>query len=98
MAFGGGRKQLAAYHDERGLEFARVVIRGKLNNQANLLKYFAKYLKAAEADTLPQVEAAIRSLEGARQDAERVPGRTIDETGPAFWPSRGGRGRLTGAQ
>ncbi|MFQ5802025.1 MAG: CRISPR-associated endonuclease Cas1 [Candidatus Methylomirabilales bacterium] len=87
------REQLAAYHDERGLELARAVIRGKLNNQANLLKYFAKYLRASEADTLPQVEAAIRSMEGARRDAERVPGRTIDEARPSFLAIEGRAGK-----
>ena len=36
------REQMAAYGDARGLELARAIVRGKLGNQAALLKYFGK--------------------------------------------------------
>ena len=39
------REQLAAYNDSRGVELAKSIVRGKLGNQASLLKYFGKYLK-----------------------------------------------------
>src|SRR5579875_2005144 len=38
------REQLAAYNDWRSVAFAKAVVRGKLGNQASLLKYFGKYL------------------------------------------------------
>ena len=39
------REQLAAYHDERGLEIAKQFAVGKLRNQINLVRYFGKYRK-----------------------------------------------------
>jgi CRISPR-associated protein Cas1 len=87
------REQLAAYHDERGLEFARAVVRGKLNNQANLLKYFAKYLRASGAEILPRMEACIGALEAARRDAARVPGGVIDEARQGFLAIEGRSGK-----
>lgn len=39
------REQLAAYHDERGLEIAKRFAAGKLKNQVNLVRYFGKYRK-----------------------------------------------------
>ena len=36
------RAQLLAYEDERGVEFARTIVAGKLRNQVALIRYFAK--------------------------------------------------------
>jgi CRISPR associated protein Cas1 len=44
------RQQLLAYNDERGLEFARLVVRGKIRNQRHLLLYFGKYIKQTDTD------------------------------------------------
>lgn len=40
------RAQLAAYADARGARVARAIAEGKLRNQANLLRYFAKYRRS----------------------------------------------------
>lgn len=50
------RTQYAAYHDGRGLVLARALARAKLQNQAGLLRYMAKYRKESE----PERYAAIR--------------------------------------
>lgn len=39
------REQLLAFHDSRGLAFARAIVGGKITNQERLLRYFGKYLK-----------------------------------------------------
>ncbi|MGH7339513.1 MAG: CRISPR-associated endonuclease Cas1, partial [Candidatus Rokuibacteriota bacterium] len=39
------REQMAAFGDRRGVELAKAIVRGKLGNQAALLKYFGKYVK-----------------------------------------------------
>lgn len=39
------REQLAAYQDERGFEISRQLVRGKVHNQINLVRYFGKYRK-----------------------------------------------------
>jgi CRISP-associated protein Cas1 len=42
------RAQLLAYENERGVQVAKAMIAGKLENQANLLRYIAKYRKETE--------------------------------------------------
>ena len=45
------RAQLMAYHDERAVCLAVAFATGKIENQANLLKYVAKYRKEKEPET-----------------------------------------------
>ncbi len=75
------RAQLRAYDDERGVRLAVAFASGKVHNQANLLRYAAKYRK----DTAPEVyeelmllaqevfdhELELRKLNGARIDDVR---------------------------
>src|SRR5258707_270990 len=42
------RAQLRAYEDERGLALAKAFAGGKIQSQANLLRYAAKYRKEAD--------------------------------------------------
>jgi hypothetical protein len=44
------REQLLAYNDARGLEFARIIVRGKIRNQRHLLLYCGKYLKQSDPE------------------------------------------------
>jgi CRISPR-associated protein Cas1 len=88
------RQQLAAYLDQRGLAFARTLVRGKLRNQANLLKYFGKYRKAAGPGTFATLTAAVRGLLRLRADAGQVTGRDIDEARPSLMGLEGAGGRL----
>jgi len=74
------RAQLESYHDRRGLEFAKTIVRGKLHNQANLLKYFGKYLKTADAEIFRQLQAIVEALEAARRAADQVEGEAIDRS------------------
>jgi len=58
------REQILAYSDARGLEFARMVVKGKLGNQASILKYFAKYRKERDKETYNQIRQAVDEVEG----------------------------------
>jgi CRISPR-associated protein Cas1 len=87
------REQLAAYGDRRGLELARAVVRGKLGNQAALLKYFGKYLKTAEPAAFERLTAAIQAIESGRHEVERVPGERVDDTRGALLAIEGAAGR-----
>lgn len=49
------RAQLLALLDGRGLHIALAVAEGKLRNQANLLKYMAKYRKEKQPETYTEV-------------------------------------------
>jgi CRISPR-associated protein Cas1 len=44
------RAQLRAYEDERGLTLAKTFASGKIQSQANMLRYAAKYRKEADPD------------------------------------------------
>jgi CRISPR-associated protein Cas1 len=94
------REQLAAFGDERGGTLARTIVEGKLRNQANLLKYFGKYLKTAHPPRFSRLTEAVGVIESARAEAGRVPGATVDDArggllalegraGHAYWEGVG---------
>lgn len=73
------RAQLLARSDGRGLAFAKAIAAGKIQNQATLLKYMAKYRKERE----PSVYEAVRLLADEVRDhlaeLERWQGETVDD-------------------
>jgi CRISP-associated protein Cas1 len=87
------REQLAAYGDARGVEFAKAVVRGKLGNQAALLRYFGKYLKTTDAEAFAKLSViAIRLIEG-RSNAAKVSAANIDEASETLLAVEGSSGR-----
>ncbi len=76
------RAQLRAYDNERGVALARAFCSGKLQNQANLLRYVAKYRKETDPETHAALTAAasevvdslhaLRNLNGLNIDAIRA--------------------------
>ena len=87
------REQMAAYGDARGLELARAIVRGKLGNQAALLKYFGKYLKTADPAAFERLDAAVRGIATRRREVDGVTGERIDDARPALLSIEGGAGR-----
>ncbi len=73
------RAQLQAFNDGRGRAAAAAFCIGKLRNQANLLRYMAKYRK----ETAPEVYEELRRLAAEVSDhvveIERLGGATVDE-------------------
>lgn len=70
------RQQLLAYLDERGVWLAKAFARGKLLNQANLLKYMAKYRRERDREGYEVArEAAFELEELARRIEELASGR-----------------------
>lgn len=70
------RQQLLAYLDARGVGLAKAFGRGKLQNQANLLKYMAKYRRSVNPELYEvareaalRVEAQIRKIEELAGDS-----------------------------
>jgi CRISPR-associated protein Cas1 len=49
------REQLAAFKDSRGVRLSFSLISGKMQNQANLVKYMAKYRKETAPDTYEEL-------------------------------------------
>src|SRR5208282_6499752 len=74
-------------------EFAKAVVRGKLGNQAALLRYFGKYLKTADPEAFAKLsEIAIRLIKG-RNNTAKVSASNIDEAREALLAIEGSSGR-----
>lgn len=67
------REQHAAYHDRRGVELARSIVRAKLVNQTRLLRYFAKYRKAADPDVFAEIDRAADAIEAVLTQVDALP-------------------------
>ncbi len=87
------REQMAAYGDRRGLDFAKAIVRGKLGNQAALLKYFGKYLKATDAEAFARLSEAVRAIEASRREVDGILGERIDDARTALLAIEGAAGR-----
>jgi len=88
------REQLLAYHDQRGLDFARLIVRGKVRNQRHLLLYFGKYLKQSDAARFDTVSTTARKLRTLELQARRVEGTAIAENRAELMGLEGVAGRL----
>jgi len=88
------RAQLQAMSDSRGLEFSRAIVRGKIKNQAALLRYFGKYLKTADPIRYGQITAAAADLHRQQHVAMRLSGRCIDDVRHQLMGIEGVCGRI----
>lgn len=73
------REQILAYTDKRGVVLGKTFVEGKLRNQANLLKYFAKYRKSAGKEVYGQILAGIEKMAAVQEELKDVNGANIDE-------------------
>jgi CRISP-associated protein Cas1 len=87
------REQLAAYNDVRGVELAKAIVRGKLGNQASLLKYFGKYLKESNPPAFDDLSILTKSLAKGRRDAAQVNEPNIDAARESLLSIEGLAGR-----
>jgi len=87
------RAQLAAYQDRRGVELAKSIVRGKLGNQAALLKYFGKYLKSADPGAFRALDQIIAALAAGRRQAAQLDAATVDDAREALMAIEGSNGR-----
>lgn len=71
------REQLKAYDDERGVHLAKSFVAGKINNQACLLKYYAKHRR--DTDSYQELMDKARTIEALEEEANDVSGRHVDE-------------------
>lgn len=78
------REQLLAFTDGRGVLLAKAFISGKLSNQANLVKYMAKYRKRIDRDLHEQVREVSFEIEKLGREATELAGDNVDEIRPAM--------------
>ena len=82
------REQLAAYHDERGLEIAKQFATGKLRNQINLIRYFGKYRKKQAPKKYAELIERLTKIEGLIDEINLVQSPTSQP--PACGGTKGG--------
>jgi CRISPR-associated protein Cas1 len=85
------RRQLAASDNDRGADFCRWVVAGKLRNQEKLLRYFGKSREGKRRKDLEETAAVLRRL---RQDALKVEGSSADAVRPTLMGLEGTGGRV----
>ncbi|MDA8228977.1 MAG: CRISPR-associated endonuclease Cas1 [Desulfitobacterium hafniense] len=73
------RQQLLAYNDERGLHLAKSFIIGKIKNQINTLKYYAKYRKISDRFIYERLTLLVNDMEQLLKQVELIKGANIDE-------------------
>ena len=73
------RAQLSARDDARGLVFAKAISEGKIRNQANLLKYMAKYRKEKQPDVYEEVRLLADEVLDHVAELARWHGNCIDD-------------------
>lgn len=88
------REQLLAYADGRGVMLGKAFAWGKCQNQANLLKYMAKYRKEKDQALYRDVRDAAIEIETLADEIERLEGATIDVVRPSLM-NREGRAAQT---
>ncbi len=71
------RAQLLAYEKSQGVAVAKAMIRGKLENQANLLRYIAKYRKETEPELHEELMLTALEVRDALDELERLQPTTI---------------------
>lgn len=72
------REQLFAFQDQRGVELAKAFVSGKINNQINTVKYFAKYRKLADPDSFGRLMSRVEEMAGAAREVSGITGSCID--------------------
>lgn len=73
------RAQLRAYDDERGLVLAKCFVEGKLRNQVNVLKYFAKYRKGTDHQVFEEICRLAAKIEEGLRELAGLKGKRIDD-------------------
>lgn len=73
------REQILAYTDTRGVALAVAFIDGKIRNQINVLKYFAKYRRAAAPELYRAIGERLEQIEELHRELGNLRGAMVDE-------------------
>lgn len=88
------RQQLLAYNDARGLEFARLVVRGKIRNQRHLLLYFGKYISQTDPLRYDHIAIQAARLRKLETEIRAIQGQSIQEKRGELMGLEGAAGRI----
>ncbi|MDK2986746.1 MAG: CRISP-associated protein Cas1 [Clostridia bacterium] len=73
------REQLMSYEDKRGLQLVKFFVEGKLKNQRNVLKYFAKYRKTANIKLYEDLEDIVKKIDAHLEELKKITGKNIEQ-------------------
>lgn len=73
------REQLLAFMDQRSVVLSKAFVQGKVQNQVNALKYFAKYRKNTRRDVFEYIYEACCAMEKIAGELTGIRGSSIDE-------------------
>ncbi|MGB9890674.1 MAG: CRISPR-associated endonuclease Cas1 [Anaerolineae bacterium] len=73
------REQLLAYRDRRGVELAVAFARGKITNQANFLRYAAKYREEAAPEVGRLLKEEAERVQGSLDELRHLKGDSVEE-------------------
>jgi CRISPR-associated protein Cas1 len=88
------REQIEAMKDQRGLEFSKAIVYGKITNQERLLRYFGKYIKETDPERFRKIEYITKELRELKGNIKTVTGNHIDEKRNTLIGLEGTAGRL----
>lgn len=88
------REQIRAFEDKRGLEFSKIIVRGKIKNQENLLRYFGKYIKQNDPEKYSRIWQIADKLRSLRLKVNSIQGANIEEARDALCGIEGTSGKL----
>ena len=71
------REQLKAYEDERGAHLAKSFVQGKINNQARLIKYYAKHRK--ENSCFEELMSKAKDIETLLKEIDTLVADQVDQ-------------------
>ena len=73
------RAQVFAYENERGVLAVKAMVAGKLENQANLLRYIAKYRKETDPALYEELSLVTLEVRDALHELERLHATRIED-------------------
>lgn len=76
------REQILSYEDERGVVISKAIVEGKVRNQINTVKYFAKHRKSADPEVYALVYDKAQEMEKIMNKLTEIHGNRIDEVRP----------------
>lgn len=88
------RAQYESYKDKRGIQIVNFFLAGKLKNQCNTLKYFAKYRKAADSELYQRVLELIEKMEKTSLELKEISGLCINDVRGQIMSVEGRTGNL----
>lgn len=83
------RAQLESYNDARGGTLARAFVRGKLENQINLLRAMVKNRREQDQPCFEDIQNVVAEVRDALLAAEHVAGITCDDVRPSLLAAEG---------